>query len=163
MDYEDRICKIYNELIPFIIPDYKKRSKNLINVEMTAGYKTLHMHYIFNYIPSIKVGSSLHCQILFTFDKFLSWCDLTEFGNNKVILHIHNVSTNTIEKLTYFELMNITSTLYPTRYMEHPKLSQFLLWKENEEKYYEYKRNLEQYESDNLDRIRQSQILLRDL
>ena len=140
MNYEDKICKLYNELIPFIIPDYKKRSKNLINVEMTAGYKTLHMHYIFNSIPSIKVGSALHCQILVTFDKFLSWCDLTEFGDNKLIIHIPDMSMNRIEKLTYFELLAVATALYPTRYMEHPKISQFLLWKENYTKNYDTRR-----------------------
>lgn len=163
MRFEDRICRLYNELIPLIIPDFPKRSKNLVDVGMTAGYSTLHMHFVFNSIPSIKVGSSLHCQILFTFDKFLSWCDLTEFGNNKIIIHIHDFSKNRIEKLTYFELMQIAVTLYPNRYVDHPKISQFLSWRENYEKNYGNIR-LKEFESlTNLDKIRQSEILLRDL
>jgi hypothetical protein len=163
MHYEDRICRLYNELIPVIIPDYPKRSGNLINVEMTTGYSTLHIHYVFNSIPSIKVGGSLHCQVLFTIDKFLNWCDLTEFGDNKFMIHLHSISNNTIEKVSYFELFDVAMSHWPHSYKDHPKLSQFFQWKEEWRKYQGEYLRLKQIELDNLDRIRQSQILLRDL
>lgn len=167
MRFEDRICRLYNNLIPYIIPDYPKRSSNLIKIEATAGYGTLHMHYIFNSISSKGVGGQLYNQILFTFDKFLNWCDLTEFGDSRVIIHIHNVSANKIERLSYFELMGVCYSSFRTSYLsEHPRLDKFLLWKENLRNIrYESEtmRLIQKFEQDNLERIMRNQELLISL
>jgi hypothetical protein len=130
MRLEDRICRLYKELIPYVIPDYPQRSKNLLNVEVISGYDAVHIHYVFDDIRSGTFGgSSLHCQILFTLDKFLSWYDLIEESNNKLKIHIHCISKHTTEDLTYFELMDIAMSHYPYSYRDHPKLSQFFQWK----------------------------------
>ena len=78
-------------------------------------------------------SSRAHGQILYSLDKFFLWFDLTEIGNERLFIHIHDVLSNRIETLTYFELMNVCTNLRPYYYDEHPKLNQFFTWKKNNE------------------------------
>jgi hypothetical protein len=163
MRFEHKICNLYNELLPYVIPDINKRNSNLINVEVTSGYSTVHIHYLFNDIRSTKIGSSLHCQVLFTIDKLLDWCDLTEFGDSKLMIHLHSLSKNTIEKVSYFELFDVAMSHYPHQYENHPKLFKYKQWKEEWRKYQGDILRARQIELENLEKIRKTEILLRDL
>jgi hypothetical protein len=158
MRFEDRICRLYNDLLPFIIPE-KDRTSNLIRVEVTSGYGTLNFHFILNNMPSIKTGSRVHGQILYSLDKFFVWFDLIEFGNNRLIIHIHNLSSNRIERITYFELMSVCISLHPYEYENHPKLNQFFIWKENNEDNLKIIRRLTEFEENNLKKVWRNQSL----
>lgn len=158
MRFEDRICRLYNDLTPFIIP-YKDRHSNLISVEVTSGYGTLNFHFILNDIPSVKTVSRVHGQILYSLDKFFLWFDLIEFGNNRLTIHIHNVSSNWIERITYFELMSVCISLHTYEYENHPKLNQFFIWKENNKDNLKIIRRLTEFEENNLKKVWHNQIL----
>jgi hypothetical protein len=98
-----------------------------------------------------------------TIDKFLNWYDLTEFGDNKLIIHLHSASKNTIEKVSYFELFDAAMSHYPHQYENHPKLFKYKQWKEEWRKYQGDILRARQIELENLEKIRKTEILLRDL
>ena len=70
------------------------------------------------------------------------------------MIHLHSISNNTIEKVSYFELFDVAMSHWPHSYKDHPKLSQFFQWKEEWRKYHGEYLRLKQFELDNLDTAR---------
>ncbi len=161
MNYPDRVCRLYNYLIPNIVNS--NNGSNLIDVKLYHDYDRFILRYIIK--NEYNNPRLLFDAILHTTDLLLDWVDLTSLGDSFKIRVDYQLSNKTVVFENYYELMSSacildyklhTFTPIMNEFGNHPrvfKLEEYLINKQYQEERRKFQmeisepsRNIEEYQ-----------------
>jgi len=134
MNYSERVCRLYNEVIPHVV-ELNRMDTNLIGLKLYHDYDRFTLRYFIK--EEYNNPRILFMAILETTDKLLDWLDLSSLGNSFQIRidYLTNYPSNIFEN--YYELMSECFTIKYDPYtlrpefnsdrsvFKHPKYKQF--------------------------------------
>lgn len=120
MNYSERVCRLYNEVIPHVV-ELNRTDSNLIDLKLYHNYDRFTLRYFIK--EEYTNPKILFRAILETTDKLLDWLDLSLLDNSFQIRvdYLTNSPTNIFEN--YYELMSVCFTLKYDPYTLSPEFS----------------------------------------
>lgn len=132
MNYSERVCRLYNEVIPYVV-ELNRMDSSLIDIKLYHNYDRFTLRYFIK--EEYTNPKILFRVILETTDKLLDWLDLSSLGNSFQIRidYLTNYPSDIFEN--YYELMsacftvkydpyNLSPEFSSDRFLKHPKYKQ---------------------------------------
>lgn len=142
MNYPDRVCRLYNELIPHVV-DLNGMSSTLYDLKLLHDYDRFTLHF------SIKEkyinNRMLYEAVLIVTDKLFDWLDLSSLGNSFQIRIHYLTNAKDIIFENYYDLMDKVYCWTIDAYTfgsqsdwvnKHPRKTQFIQYIEKKSFHY---------------------------